>query len=57
MGKQEDAVEAVWAGIESVAKHALQYNGATRAAMVRDAALAARYIAGGPQPGSVTVEK
>jgi hypothetical protein len=49
---QDQAKTALYAAIEKVAEVAPQY-GVASAAMLRDAAIAYRAVAGGPQPGSV----
>jgi len=52
---REDATAALFEAIEKTAKESLDYNGTTQSQMVRDAALAYRYLVGGPQPGGVAV--
>jgi hypothetical protein len=52
---QEQAKAALYAAIEKVAEAAPQH-GLRGSAMLRDAAVAYRAVAGGPQPGGVVVE-
>lgn len=53
---QDNAREALYAAIVQTAEAAKNYSGTTGSAMVRDAAIAFRAVAGGQQPGSVLVE-
>lgn len=57
MAGLQEAEAAVLDAIVGLAESAARYGGDTRAAMVRDAAIAYRAIKGGAQPGSVIVEK
>ncbi|KSU52881.1 hypothetical protein [Microbacterium enclense] len=58
MGQRETQA-ALFAAIEEHTKTVLSssLNSAPKAAALADLALAYRYASGGPQPGSVTVEK
>ena len=52
---RDRADAAIFEAIEKAAKESADYSGTTQSQMVRDAALAYRYLVGGPQPGGVTV--
>jgi len=56
MASQDEARTALYSAIAKLAKDSEEWNGATQAGMVRDAAIAYRAVAGGQQPGSVVVE-
>jgi hypothetical protein len=53
MASKDEAQQAVWDGVVRVIEEAQQYGGPTGGQMLRDAALAYRLAAGGPQPGGV----
>lgn len=48
---------AIYDAVTSLLAKAEGHSGTTRSAMVRDAAIAFRAAYGGPQPGSVVIEK
>jgi hypothetical protein len=56
MATQDDARQALYSAIAKLAKDSEEWNGTQQSAMVRDAAIAYRAVAGGQQPGSVVVE-
>lgn len=56
MSKADDAKEAVFEAITVLANASKQASGNTKAAMVRDAAVAYRALVGGQQPGGVVVQ-
>ena len=58
MASQQQAKDAIFTSIESTAKNLLtEYSSREAAPGLRDLAYAWRALAGGSQPGSVSVEK
>lgn len=57
MATTQEAQAAVFDAVIELLEKAKGNSGTTRSSMVRDAGIAYRAAAGGPQPGSVVVEK
>ncbi len=53
---KEDAQEAIFKAVKEIVEGSASLNGSTRASIVKNAALAYRFAAGGQQPGSVASE-
>ena len=54
---QDDTRTAIYDAIKKVAEDSKEYSGTTASAMVRDVAMAYRFVAGGPQPGGLHIDK
>lgn len=57
MASLGDAKDAIYTAIYEVIEESKNQHAPLRAQIVRDAALAFRYVSGGQQPGGVVLEK